>query len=132
MRDSTKREPAVNEPRSRRKLLRRIFSGGVVSTGTAGVAELVGVPAARAATPQLPRLPATMILKALPADASPSIAAAIEAGCCITYTLDEHACGSEHCPSGYCCYQITSPACGIDEVQCVEVSCAEGDFTTGC
>jgi hypothetical protein len=132
MRNSTRREPAVNEPRSRREMLRRIFSTRVFSTGAAGMAELLRMPAPRAAAPQLPSLPATRIRNALPADAPPSIAAAIDAGCCITYTLDEHACGSEHCPDGYCCYQITSPGCGIDEVQCVEVSCAEGDFTTGC
>jgi hypothetical protein len=132
MRNSTRREPAVNEPTSRREMLRRIFSAGVISTGAAGMAELLGVPAARAATPQLTNLPATMILNALPADGPPSIAAAIEAGCCITYTLDEHECGSEHCPSGSCCYHVTSPACNIDEVECVAVSCAEGNFTTGC
>jgi len=73
-----------------------------------------------------------MILNALPADAPAALVAAINAGCCITYTLDEHHCGSQSCPSGYCCYHVTSPGCNLDEIVCIEVSCAEGDFTTGC
>jgi hypothetical protein len=122
----------ARERTTRRDALRRIFSAGIVTTAGAGLSELLVPSGARAASPQLPQLPATMILNALPADASASVTAAIEAGCCITYTRDEHHCGSSNCPTGACCYHIVSANCGINEIACVAVSCAEGNFTTGC
>jgi hypothetical protein len=129
---STNDPDGVRERTTRRDALRRIFSAGIVTTAGAGLSELLLPAGSRAATPQLPQLPATMILNALPADISPNLANAIEAGCCITYTRDEHHCGSSNCPTGECCYHIVSNNCGIDEIACVAVSCAEGNFTTGC
>lgn len=132
MGQSMKDPDGVRERTTRRDALRRIFSAGIVTTAGAGLSELLVPSGARAASPQLPQLPATMVLNALPADASPSVAAAIEAGCCITYTRDENHCGSGSCPSGSCCYHIVSSNCGLNEIACVTVTCAEGNFTTGC
>jgi hypothetical protein len=114
---------------TRREVLRGMFSTGLVATAGAGVSGLLGAPAARAAGMQMP---ATMILNGLPPDAPSNLAAAIEAGCCVTYTRDEDHCSSGPCPSGYCCYHVVSSGCGVDIVTCIEVSCAEGNFTTGC
>jgi hypothetical protein len=116
---------------TRRGVLRKFLSAGIVTTAGAGIAEMFTPTVARADT-QLPRLPATMILNALPPNAPAGLQEAIEAGCCITYTLDEHHCGSNSCPSGECCYHIQSTNCGLDYVTCLGVSCAEGDFSTGC
>lgn len=122
----------LGEKPTRRDMLRRAWSAGILATAGAGLSELVGAGTARAATPQLPQLPVTLILNALPADAPSALRDAIDAGCCTTYTLDEHHCGSNNCPSGYCCYHVVSTGCGINEVVCLEVSCSEGDFSTGC
>lgn len=117
---------------TRRDMLRRLLSAGLLTTASAGISGLFAAPGARADTTRLPQLPASLVLKALPADAPPALVAAIEAGCCITYTLDEHNCGSGSCPSGYCCYHVVSTDCGINEVTCIEVGCDTGDFSTGC
>ncbi len=122
----------ANEKPTRRDMLRRAWSVGVLATAGAGVSELIGAGSACAAATQTTRLPATMILNALPADAPAAIRQAIEAGCCVHYTLDEHNCGSSHCPSGQCCYHVTSSDCGVDYITCIEVSCAEGNYSTGC
>jgi hypothetical protein len=95
------------------------------------MSELVASSSARAATSQLPQLPATMILNGLPPDAPQALIDAIEDGCCITYTRDEGQCGGP-CGTGWCCYHVVSSGCDINEVICVNVSCAEGNFTTGC
>jgi hypothetical protein len=129
---SNKDAMGLPEGTTRRDALRRMFSAGIVTTAGAGLSELLVPVGARAASPQMTQLPATMVLNALPADASPDVSAAIEAGCCITYTRDEHHCGSGSCPTGSCCYHVVSTGCGLNEVICVEVSCAEGNFTTGC
>jgi hypothetical protein len=132
MSESSLRRGLVSSERAtRREVLRRLGSAGVLATATAGLSELFGSSSARAATTQLPQLPATLVLNALPPDAPTGLAAAIESQCCITYTRDEGHCGSP-CPSGYCCYHVVSTGCGLDEVTCIEVSCAEGNFTTGC
>ena len=73
-----------------------------------------------------------MILRALPGDAPTALIQAIEDGCCIHYTRDENHCTPNPCPSGECCYHITSTNCGINETICIDVSCAEGNFSTGC
>ncbi len=127
----TRRSPSLEERATRRALLMRIGSAGALATVGAGLAELVGSGSARAATTQLPQLPATMVLNALPPDAPAVMRTAIEDQCCITYTRDEGHCGSG-CPSGSCCYHVVSKSCGLNEIACVEVSCAEGNFTTGC
>jgi hypothetical protein len=132
MQRSSRSALGTDEQSTRRDILRRFASASVITTAGAGITQLFGISAAKASTTQSPQLPATMILNALPANAPPTLAAAIEAGCCITYTRDEHACGSSSCPSGYCCYHVTSTDCNINETVCVEVSCAEGNFTTGC
>lgn len=121
--------PSSRVDLSRRDMLRGGGRMGVLASIGVGLGELVGAGRAGAATP-VPQLPATMVLNALPPGAPPSIAAAIEAGCCVHYTRDEGHCGG--CPSGSCCYHITSSGCGLDEITCVAVSCAEGNFTTGC
>lgn len=118
----------TDEAPTRREVLRRMFSTGVAATAGAGLSGLLAAPRAGAATTQLP---ATMILNALPPDAPPSVVAAIQAGCCITYIRDENHCGAP-CGTGYCCYHLTSTSCGLNEITCVQVSCAEGNFTTGC
>jgi hypothetical protein len=125
----SRRVPPTTEPQTRRDVLRRFGSVGLLASASAGVGELLGSPPARAATTQLP---ATMVLNALQADASPEIAQAIEAGCCLHYTRAEGQCGSGGCGNGSCCYHVTSTQCAIDETVCVKVSCAEGNFTTGC
>lgn len=117
---------------TRRDMLRRVLSAGVFATAGAGISELLGTASAHAATTTTTRLPATMILKALPADAAPALVQAIEDGCCITYTRDEHHCTPDPCPTGSCCYHVVSTDCGINETVCVDVSCAEGNYTTGC
>lgn len=116
---------------TRRDVLRRAGSAGVLATAGAGLAELFGSHLARADTAPTLRLPATMILNALPPDAPANLRTAIEDGCCITYTRDEGACNPA-CGSGFCCYHVVSKDCGIDEITCIEVSCAEGNFSTGC
>jgi hypothetical protein len=121
---------SLDDGRTRRDVLRGGSRLGILATAGAGLAELLS-PTRAGADTQLPQLPATMILNALPPDAPPDIRAAIEAGCCIHYTRDVGHCGSG-CPSGSCCYRVVSTGCGINEVTCVEVSCAEGNFTTGC
>jgi hypothetical protein len=113
-------------------MLRRAWSAGIFATAGIGLAELVGAGGARAATPETNQLPATMILNALPTDAPTALIDAIEAGCCTTYTRDENHCGSGGCGTGWCCYHVVSTACDINEVICINVSCAEGNFTTGC
>ena len=122
---------STGEP-TRRDLFRRAWSAGILATAGTGLFELVGAGRARAATSQTNQLPATMILNALPADAPTGLIEAIEAGCCTTYTRDENNCGSGGCGTGWCCYHVVSTACGINEVVCINVSCAEGNFTTGC
>jgi hypothetical protein len=122
----------TSEKPTRRDMLRRVWLAGVFATAGAGVSELLGTGSARAAAAQTTQLPATMILNALPTNAPPAIRAAIDAGCCVTYTLDEHHCGSGSCPSGYCCYHVVSTDCGLDEVACIEVGCSTGNFSTGC
>lgn len=113
-------------------MLRRAWSAGIFATAGIGLAELVGAGGARAATPETNQLPATMILNALPTDAPTALIDAIEAGCCTTYTRDENHCGLGGCGTGWCCYHVVSTACDINEVICINVSCAEGNFTTGC
>jgi hypothetical protein len=120
------------EEPTRRDMLRGMLSVGLVTTAGTGLSGLFAAPGARAATTQLPQLPANLILNALPADAPSALVTAIQNGCCTTYTLDEHHCGSGSCPSGYCCYHVVSTGCGINEVVCIEVGCDTGDFTTGC
>lgn len=115
---------------TRRGVLRRITSIGAVATVGAGMSELVGLGTARAVTPAATKLPATMVLNALPPGAD-AVRAAIEASCCITYTRDEGKC-SPACGSGWCCYHVTSSDCGLNTIECIEISCAEGNFTTGC
>jgi len=132
MGDTSNGWPGMDTRATRRDMLRRFFSTGVLATVGIGASELVGASQARASTSASTNLPATMILNALPADVSPSLVAAIEAGCCITYTRDEGNCGSGGCGSGRCCYHVVSTACGTDQVMCIDVSCAEGNFTTGC
>lgn len=117
---------------TRRDMLRQALSAGVFATAGAGVSALFGASSTRAATTATPQLPATMILRALPADAPPALIQAIEAGCCIHYTRDENHCTPDPCPTGSCCYHVVSTNCGIDETVCVGVSCAEGNFSTGC
>jgi hypothetical protein len=123
---------ASDESPTRRDMLRRILSAGVLTTAGAGLTGLLTSPVARAASTPLPNLPSSLLLKALPADVSPAVLQAIADGCCVTYTLDEHHCGSGSCPSGYCCYHIVSTDCGLNEVACVGVGCDTGDFSTGC
>jgi hypothetical protein len=118
----------ISDVRTRREMLRGMFSTGLMATMGAGATGLLAAPSARSATTQLP---ATMILNALPADAPANLVAAIEAGCCTTYTRDEGHCNGS-CGTGYCCYHVVSTNCGIDDVACIQVSCAEGNFTTGC
>jgi hypothetical protein len=120
------------EEPTRRDMLRRMLSAGVLATASAGMSGLFLAPGARADTSPLPQLPASVVLNALPPDAPPALVAALEDGCCITYTLDEHHCGSGSCPSGYCCYHVVSTDCGINEVVCIEVGCDTGNFSTGC
>ncbi len=117
---------------TRREMLRRTVSAGVVATAGAGLAELFGAAPARALTPATTRLPATMILNALPTDAPAALVQAIENGCCIQYTRDENHCSPDPCPSGQCCYHIVSTGCDLNETICIDVSCAEGNFSTGC
>ncbi|MGC9220102.1 MAG: hypothetical protein ACP5H2_01955 [Solirubrobacteraceae bacterium] len=121
-----------SQTRTRREALRRFGSAGLLATAGAGVSSLFGSAPARADTPPLTQLPVTMVLNAIPAGAPTGLREAIEAGCCITYTRDEHNCGPDSCPSGECCYHIQSTDCGIDYVTCLAVSCAEGNFSTGC
>jgi hypothetical protein len=132
MKFSTTRGEESGEEPTRRDMLRGLLSAGLLTTAVAGISALFAGPDARAGTTRLPQLPASVVLKALPADAPPALVAAIEDGCCITYTLDEHNCGSGSCPSGYCCYHVVSTDCGINEVTCIEVGCDMGDFSTGC
>jgi hypothetical protein len=127
-------DDSVDALRNRRDVLRGVASIGAVATVLAGASELLGAQSARAAAgsaTSATQLPATMVLNALPPDAQ-AIRAAIEAGCCVTYTRDEGHCGAGGCGTGECCYHVTSPACALDQVKCVAVSCAEGNFTTGC
>jgi hypothetical protein len=132
MRDSDYVLPPSNHGLTRRGVLRRFLSAGLFTTAGVGLTQLITPASSRAATSELPRLPSTMVLNALPSDAPAGLREAIEAGCCITYTLDEHHCGNSSCPSGECCYHIQSTDCGLDYVTCLAVSCAEGDFSTGC
>lgn len=132
MTDRAKPDIWSSEKPTRRDMLRRAWSAGIVATAGAGLSELVGVGSARAATQPTTQLPATMILNALPPDAPTALIDAIEAGCCTTYTRDENHCGSGGCGAGWCCYHVVSTACDINEVICINVSCAEGNFTTGC
>lgn len=131
MADRARPAEASNVRPTRRDMLRRAWSAGIFATAGAGLSELVGAGSARAATPTN-QLPSTMILNALPPDAPAALRQAIEAQCCTTYTRDEGNCGSGGCGSGWCCYHVVSTACDIDEVVCINVSCAEGNFTTGC
>lgn len=116
---------------TRRGALRRFFAAGVFATAGAGVLELLGQSTARASEVPVQRLPAELVLKALPADVPAELVAAIESGCCTYYYRDEWHCGGP-CPTGSCCYHIVSYNCGIDIVACVEVNCSTGDFSTGC
>lgn len=83
---------------TRRDMLRRALSAGVFATAGAGVSALFGASSAGAETTTTTQLPATMILRALPADASPALIQAIEDGCCIHYTRDENHCTPNPCP----------------------------------
>lgn len=117
---------------TRRDALSRFGTAGVLATVGAGLSEVVRAGSARAATATPLRLPATMVLNALPAGEQ-TVRAAIEAGCCLTYTRDEGHCGSGGCGTGACCYHVTgSGSCSVDTILCVDVACAEGNFTTGC
>lgn len=114
---------------TRRGALRRFLSAGVLATAGAGMSELLGARGAQADAAPM-RLPATMVLNALPADAPADLRAAIESGCCMNYYRDEFHCGSGGCGPGWCCYHVVG--CGRDEVLCINVSCAEGNFSSGC
>jgi hypothetical protein len=113
---------------TRRQALRRFWAVGLLATASAGIADLFMVGPADAET-SLPSVPISAALSALPADAPPGLVQAIADGCCITYTRDEGAC-TPSCPSGQCCYHVTG--CGYNYIACIEVSCAKGNFTTGC
>jgi hypothetical protein len=128
----SKQEALGSGQSSRREVFRRCGLAGITGLIGAGLAELVGAVPVRAAS-SVQQLPATMVLNALP-PGEQTVRAAIEAGCCLTYTRDEDRCGSGGCGSGACCYHVTgSGSCsGTNEIICVDVSCAEGNFTTGC
>lgn len=117
--------------RTRRDVLKRMMSTGLVATIGAGLADLTGVTTAHAAESELPNIPGSMVLNSLSDDASAALKQAIASGCCIKYTRDEGHC-SPKCGSGWCCYHVTSSGCGLNEIECVNVSCAEGNFTSGC
>jgi hypothetical protein len=119
------------ERSTRRDALRRIGSAGMLATVSAGLLDLLGAIPAGASTATSSQLPATMVLNALGPNAPAGLSVAIQSGCCVHYTRDEGACGSP-CPSGSCCYHVTSTTCGLDSTGCVDVNCAEGNFTTGC
>ena len=129
MREEAEPTNLINGKTNRRGALRRMLSVGVFTTVGAGLAELAAVSSARAATTQLP---ITMVLNALPPDASPTLREAIQSGCCTTYTVDEFHCGSGGCGAGWCCYHVVSVNCGINEVVCINVGCNTGNFSTGC
>lgn len=120
-----------SQGRTRRDMLKRLMSTGFAATIGAGLADLTGVTSAHAATSEVPRIPASMILNSLPANAPAALTQALASGCCIKYTRDEGHC-SPKCGSGWCCYHVVSSGCGLNMVTCINVSCAEGNFTSGC
>jgi len=133
---SMEQQPGSYVGSTRRDTLRRLGSLGAFATIGAGLADLLGTAAARADSTTTPtnQLPATMVLNALP-PGEQVVRAAIEATCCLTYTRDEGQCGSGGCGTGACCYHVTGSgggSCNVNEIICVDVSCAEGNFTTGC
>jgi hypothetical protein len=72
------------------------------------------------------------LLAALPSGASPVLRAALQADCCIHYTVAEGHCQGGGCGSGNCCYHAVGPGCGVDVYECLQHPCSFGDFSTGC
>ena len=72
------------------------------------------------------------VLRVLAPEASPALRAALQADCCIHYTVAEGQCKSGGCGSGSCCYHVVSTGCNINEYTCVGVPCSTGNFSTGC
>lgn len=87
--------------------------------------------AAPAGSLQGPRT-ADEVLKALPHDASQALRDALQATCCIHYTVSEGDCVAGGCGTGKCCYHVVSTNCGIDEYVCLDYPCDTGNFSTGC
>jgi hypothetical protein len=129
--DSQEQEPRIGE--TRRDTLRKLGRLGAFAVIGTGIGDLLGTAPARAAgtVTTTNQLPATMVLNALPPDEQ-IVRSAIENGCCLTYTRDEGHC-SPSCGAGSCCYHVVgSNGCTTNEVTCVAVGCATGNFTTGC
>jgi hypothetical protein len=77
-------------------------------------------------------LTAEQLLEALPPEASPALRAALQADCCIHYTVAEGMCGAGGCGTGWCCYHAVSTGCNIDQHECLPFPCSKGTFSTGC
>lgn len=116
MNDSQTIETTSDGHTSRRVMLRRMSSFGLLAAAGAGFSSLLGASSARADNSG-PLLPGVQTVKAGP-----------DCNACVTCVRDEYTCYPGGCGPGNCCYHCTG--CGHNYHSCYNVNCNVLRFTT--